>query len=213
MKITQIPVGQLAANCYIIETENKNAVAVDAGGDFERLKNFIDSNGLSLKKILLTHGHFDHIGATQQLSKEYNAEVFVHENDAAMLTDRKESLADAAGGMPHTNVEKYTTVKNGDIINQDELSFEVIHTPGHTRGGVCYKCEDSLFTGDTLFKMSMGRTDFPGGSASQMFESLKMLAALNGNYNVYPGHNDATTLDYERKYNAFLKGNPYEDFI
>lgn len=213
MKIIRIPVGQLAANCYIIETENKNAIAVDAGGDFERLKKYLDDNGLCLKKILLTHGHFDHIGATAQLSKEYNAEVFVHENDAPMLTDRRESLADAAGGMPHTDVEKYTTVKDGDIITQDELSFEVIHTPGHTRGGVCYKCGGSIFTGDTLFKMSMGRTDFPGGSAFQLFNSLKKLDSLDGDYDIYPGHNEPTTLDYERKYNAYLKGNPYEDFI
>ncbi len=213
MKIIRIPVGQLAANCYIIETENKNAIAVDAGGDFEKLKKYLDDNGLCLKKILLTHGHFDHIGATAQLSKEYNAEVFVHENDATMLTDRRESLADAAGGMPHTDVEKYTTVKDGDIITQDELSFEVIHTPGHTRGGVCYKCGNSIFTGDTLFKMSMGRTDFPGGSASQLFNSLKKLDSLDGDYDIYPGHNEPTTLDYERKYNAYLKGNPYEDFI
>lgn len=213
MKITQIPVGQLCANCYIIETENKNAIAVDAGGDFEKLRKFLQDNGLTLKKILLTHGHFDHIGATAQLSKEYNAEVFVHEDDAVMLTDRRESLADAAGGMPHTDVENYTTIKDGDVITQDELSFEVIHTPGHTRGGVCYKCGRHLFTGDTLFKMSMGRTDFPGGSASQLFASLKKLSNLDGDYSVYPGHNQATTLDYERKYNSYLKGNPYEDFI
>lgn len=213
MKIKRIPVGQLYANCYIIETENKNAVAVDTGGDFEKLKKYLDDNGLSLKKILLTHGHFDHIGATEQLSKEYNAEVFVHGNDAKMLTDRFESLADAAGGMPHTNVEEYTTIKDGDVITQDELSFEVIHTPGHTRGGVCYKCSDSIFTGDTLFKMSMGRTDFPGGSASQLFDSLKRLDSLDGDYNIYPGHNEPTTLAYERKYNPYLKGNPYEDLI
>ncbi len=213
MKIIRIPVGQLAANCYIIETENKNAVAVDAGGDFERLKKYLDDNGLCLKKILLTHGHFDHIGATNQLSKEYGAEVFVHENDEKMLTDRFESLAEAAGGMPHTDVEEYTTIKGGDVITQDELSFEVIHTPGHTRGGVCYKCGNSIFTGDTLFKMSMGRTDFPGGSAAQLFASLKKLDSLEGDYDIYPGHNEPTTLDYERKYNAYLKGNPYEDFI
>lgn len=213
MKIKRIPVGQLAANCYIIETENKNAVAVDAGGDFERLKKYLDDNGLCLKKILLTHGHFDHIGATNQLSKEYGAEVFVHENDAKMLTDRFESLAEAAGGMPHTDVEEYTTISDGDVITQDELSFEVIHTPGHTRGGVCYRCGNSIFTGDTLFKMSMGRTDFPGGSAAQLFASLKKLDSLEGDYDIYPGHNEPTTLDYERKYNAYLKGNPYEDFI
>ncbi len=212
MKITCIPAGMLLANCYIIETENKNAIAIDTGGDFEKLKRFLTENGLKLTKILLTHGHFDHIGATEQLSREYEAEVFIHENDAIMLTDRRASLADNIGGL-YTPVEKFTIINDGDIITQDELDFEVIHTPGHTLGGVCYKCENSLFTGDTLFKMSMGRTDFPGGSASQIFASLKKLEELDGNYDVYPGHNDVSTLDYERKYNAYLKGNPYEDFI
>lgn len=212
MKITCIPAGMLLANCYIIETENKNAVAIDAGGDFQKIKRFLTENELSLKKILLTHGHFDHIGAVQQLVDCYTAEVFIHEKDAVMLKDRTASLADSIGSLYHP-VEKFTEIKDGEVITQDELSFEVIHTPGHTLGGVCYKCENSLFTGDTLFKLSMGRTDFPGGSASQLLNSLKKLADLTGSFDVYPGHNETTTLDFERKNNSYLKGNPYENII
>lgn len=213
MKITRILVGDLRANCYIIETKNKNAAAVDPGGDFERIKAFLDSNGLVLKKILLTHGHFDHIGAVAQAAKEYGAQVYIHRQDSSMLKDRIENLADAVGGYEFIPVDKYDTVEDGDVIKLDELEFQVIHTPGHTKGGVCYKCGNSLFTGDTLFKLSMGRTDFPGGSLEEMYDSLKRLADLEGNYDVYPGHNETSTLDFERKNNPYLKGNPYENFI
>ena len=163
MKIYRIPVGELLANCYIIETENKNAVAIDPGSDFQRIKNLLDEHELTLKKILLTHGHYDHIGAAHEISAAYSAEVYIHEEDAPMLASRTKSLADAIGAGQFNEITKFTTVTNGDVIILDELSFEVIHTPGHTRGGVCYKCGNALFTGDTLFKLSMGRTDFPGG--------------------------------------------------
>ena len=110
-------------------------------------------------------------------------------------------------------MEKFTEIKDGDKITLDELTFEVIHTPGHTKGGVCYKCGDALFTGDTLFKLSMGRTDFPGGSMGAIFDSLKKLSELDGDFTVYPGHNETSTLSFERKNNPYLKGNPYEDSI
>ncbi len=206
MEVTRIPVGELRANCYIIKTKNKNAAAVDPGGDFEQIKAFLDDNCIELKKIMLTHGHFDHIGAVAELAKKYGAQVYIHSLDSGMLNDRMESLADAIGCYEFIPVDKYDTVKDGDIIKLDELEFQVIHTPGHTKGGVCYKCEKSLFTGDTLFKMSMGRTDFPGGSLEEMYDSLKKLADLDGNYDVYPGHNKTSNLDFERKNNAYLRG-------
>ena len=213
MQITRIPVGDLCANCYIIETKNKNAAAIDPGSDFNIIKEFLNTNNLSLKKILLTHGHFDHIGAVAQAAKEFEPEVYIHEQDAVMLSDRILSLADAVGGGEFIPVDKYNTVKDGDTIKLDELEFKVIHTPGHTKGGVCYKCKNSLFTGDTLFKMSMGRTDFPGGSLGEMYDSLKKISNMVGDFDIYPGHNETSTLDFERKNNVYLKGNPYEDFI
>jgi glyoxylase-like metal-dependent hydrolase (beta-lactamase superfamily II) len=213
MNIYRLPVGELRANCYIIETANKNAVAVDTGSDFPKIKSFLDENGLTLKKILLTHGHYDHIGAVKDAVLSYGAEVYIHEEDAPMLESRTKSLADAIGAGAFNEVADFKTVKDGDIITLDELSFEVIHTPGHTKGGVCYKCGNSLFTGDTLFKLSMGRTDFPGGSLGEMIWSLRKLAVLDGDYDVYPGHNETSTLSFERKNNPCLKGNPYEDNI
>ena len=208
-----MPVGMIRANCYIIESDSKNAVAIDPGDEFKKIDAFLTENGLTLKKILLTHGHFDHIGAVKQLQEKYDVEVFIHSEDAPMLTDRIKSLAD---GMPHfvfTPVEKYSTVAEGDRIELDELVFEVLHTPGHTKGGVCYRCGDALFTGDTLFKMSMGRTDFPGGSLKEIFRSLGRLAGIKENLEVYPGHNETSTLDFERKNNVYMKGDPYEDSI
>lgn len=213
MKIYRIPVGDLLANCYIIETENKNALAIDPGSDFQKIKNFLDDHGLSLKKILLTHGHYDHIGAAGEAADVYGAEIYVHEEDAPMLTSRIKSLADAIGAGQFNEISEFITIKSGDVISVDKNNFEVIHTPGHTPGGVCYKCGNALFTGDTLFKLSMGRTDFPGGNMGEMFESLQKIARLEGEYDVYPGHNETSTLSYERKNNPYLKGNPYEDFI
>ncbi len=213
MKIKRLPLGFLMANCYIIETEKKNAVLIDPGSEPEKLIKYLDENGITPKKILLTHGHFDHIGAVSEVVKKYGAEVYIHEDDACMLTDRRMSLADEVGGGAYIPVENCNCVKDNDRITLDELSFDVLHTPGHTKGGVCYRCGDSLFTGDTLFCMSMGRTDFPGGSLGEMYHSLKRLAAIKENLDVYPGHNETSTLDFERKNNPCLRGNPYEDTI
>ncbi|MGN1481707.1 MBL fold metallo-hydrolase [Porcipelethomonas sp.] len=213
MKVYRIPLGNFMANCYIVETSRKNAAVIDPGGDYPKLKGLLEEHKLCVKKILLTHGHYDHFGAAAQAAAENDAEIFIHENDAPMLTSRTLSLADAIGNGEFNCAEKFTVIKDGDKITLDELEFEVIHTPGHTKGGLCYKCEDSLFTGDTLFKLSMGRTDFPGGSMGEIFDSLKKLSELDGDFNVYPGHNETSTLSFERKNNPYLKGNPYEDSI
>ena len=208
-----MPVGMIRANCYIVESDSNNAAVIDPGDEFDKIDAFLTENGLTLKKILLTHGHFDHIGAVKQLQEKYGAEVFIHAEDAIMLTDRRKSLADDMPYYVYRPVEKYTAIDEGDKIELDELVFEVLHTPGHTKGGVCYRCGDALFTGDTLFKMSMGRTDFPGGSLKEIFASLGRLARIDGDLEVYPGHNETSTLDHERKYNDYMKGDPYEDSI
>ena len=213
MKITRMPVGMIRANCYIIENDSKNAAAVDPGDEFEKIDAFLTENGLTLKKILLTHGHFDHVGAAAQLQEKYGAKVYVHADDAVMLTDRRKSLADDMPYYVYRPVEEYTTIDEGDKIELDELCFEVLHTPGHTKGGVCFRCGNALFTGDTLFKMSMGRTDFPGGSLKEIFLSLGRLGKIKENLEVYPGHNETSTLDFERKNNVYMKGDPYEDSI
>ncbi len=213
MKLHHLLLGQLAVNCYIIETENKNAVAIDIGGNYEKLKAFLADKGLTLKKILLTHGHYDHFGGVADAVSDTGAEVYIHEKDAPMLTSEVLSLACNITSDPFEAVEKYTTIKEGDVITLDELSFSVMNTPGHTKGCVCYRCGDCLFSGDTLFNLSMGRTDFPGGSHGEMMASLGRLAEIKEDLNVYPGHNSSSTLSFEKKNNPYMKGNPYEDFI
>lgn len=213
MKIYRLPLGILSANCYVIETEKGNAAAVDIGGEYPKLKRFIEEHNLTLKKILLTHGHYDHMGGTAQAASDTGAQVYIHENDAQMLTSRQASLADAISGGVFDSVNDFTITSDGSVISLDELNFEVIHTPGHTKGSVCYKCNFDIFSGDTLFKMSVGRTDFPGGSMAEMLASIKRLSELSGSLNVHPGHNEETTLDFERKNNPYMNGNLYEDFI
>lgn len=213
MKLHHISLGPLAVNCYVIETENKNAAAIDIGGNYPRLKALLEENGLTLKKILLTHGHYDHFGGVADAVKDSGAEVYIHENDASMLTGRKESLSEEITYEPFAPVERFNTISDGDKITLDELTFNVIGSPGHTKGGVCYICGEYIFTGDTLFSLSMGRTDFPGGSPVEMRRSLLKLAEIEEDLKVCPGHNNMSTLAFEKRNNPYMKENPYEDLI
>lgn len=204
-EIYTLPLGAMGTNCYIIATENKNAVAVDIGDDFPKFKKFIEDRGLKLKKILLTHSHFDHVLGTEEARKTYDAEVFVHELDSWKLNDEEGCFCGFKYGMHFNPVTKFTKVKDGDTITQDKLTFKVLHTPGHSAGSVCYICDDVIFSGDTLFCGSMGRTDFEDGSSEEILKSLKKLANLKGDYKVYPGHFQSTTLEAERKNNPYMK--------
>ncbi len=213
MKAKVMPLGELRANCYIVETENKNAVAFDIGGEPERFLQYLKENDLTLKKIFLTHGHYDHIGGVYEVQKQTGAEVYVHSGDAMKIKSEVGSLAINLGETDFKKIENYTEVKDGDIITLDELEFKVMHTPGHTNGCVCYICDECIFTGDTLFRCSIGRTDLPDGDFTKMSESLQKLNALEKDYIVYPGHEGETTLAFEKNNNPYLKGNPYDNFI
>lgn len=171
-KITRIMVAPLAVNCYIIATEQHNAVAIDAGGSVPKILQFLQDNGLTLQKILLTHGHYDHIGGVAELQAATGAEVYIHEADAPMLSDSNLNLEKWITGETETTpISEYHAIHDGDTIVQDECVFHVLHTPGHTKGGVCYQLDRTLFTGDTLFRCSRGRTDFPGGSDAELYAS------------------------------------------
>lgn len=204
-EIYTLPLGVMGTNCYIIATENKNAVAVDIGDDFPKFKKFIEDRGLNLKKILLTHSHFDHVLGTEEARKTYDAEVFVHELDSWKLNNEEACMCSFRSHKPFKAVTEFTEVKDGDTITQDELTFKVLHTPGHSAGSVCYICDDVIFSGDTLFCSSMGRTDFEDGSSEDILKSLKKLANLEGDYKVYPGHFQSTTLEAERQNNPYMK--------
>ncbi len=207
MKIIKLkPLSVCGTNSYIVAGEQGNAVLIDAPDDADYILSELQARKLTLKKILLTHGHFDHIGAVSELADLTGCEVYVHEADISKLTDVNGSLVTHFGLNEFNEYKNAKTFKDGDIINMDELEFRVIHTPGHTSGSVCFAVGDDMFTGDTLFARSIGRTDMPDGNISQMMNSLKKLASFNKNYNVYPGHMSATTLEYEKIYNPYMRG-------
>jgi glyoxylase-like metal-dependent hydrolase (beta-lactamase superfamily II) len=190
MQIKILDVGQLQTNCYVVTDENSLKCAViDPGAESSTILNYIEETGLTVAAIFITHGHFDHIGALGTLEQETEAPVFIHAADAAEV----EKIA---------NVRTY---KDGDKISVGALTFEVIETPGHTPGGVCLKVQDALFTGDTLFRDSCGRTDMPGGDMDTLLRSLRRLYNLSGDYEVYPGHDIHSTLNWERQQNYYMK--------
>lgn len=200
MKIEAQQVGQLMTNCYIVWDENtKNAAVIDPGDDGAFLADCLRKKGLSLCKILLTHGHFDHIGGVAELLEASGAapEIYISEADLA--------LPSVFGENVQLDPARMTFWKEGDTVTMDGISFQVLSTPGHTPGSVCLICGDVIFSGDTLFQGSCGRTDFPGGSWAEMAESLRRLYNLPGNYTVFSGHTGSTTLERERKTNMFMQ--------
>lgn len=207
MLIKTFQLGELNANCYIAVTAPGQCIAVDIGGSPRLLLEYLKMNKLTLTKIFLTHGHFDHIGGVEEIRQNTGAEVFVHESDAPMLSSSELSLHSAISIMPFKSVTNYEIVRDNCIIHDGECSFRVIHTPGHSRGSVCFVCDEEriIFSGDTLFCCSVGRTDFPGGDPHYMMQSLQILYNLDGDYKIYPGHNDFTTLEYERRNNPYMK--------
>jgi glyoxylase-like metal-dependent hydrolase (beta-lactamase superfamily II) len=159
---------------------------------------------LTLSKILLTHGHFDHMNGASAVAKETGAEIFIHEDDAYMLENASASLSSSMSIMEFNPIKQFTAITDGCLINDGDVTFRVLHTPGHSRGSVCYICNDVIFTGDTLFCCSIGRTDFPGSDADSMHSSLIKLRDLDGDYRIYPGHDESSTLSYERETNPYM---------
>lgn len=209
MKIVRIPVGALQANCYIVYDDQKQAVVIDPGAEGERILDEIRTRGLTVHEVMLTHVHFDHIQASKEVVEATGAGFVVPEADAPALTDGRMNLV-ALFGLPEAEMPLPTRlVKEGDTVQAGELYFTVIETPGHTPGSCCYLCGDALFTGDTLFQGSSGRTDFPGGSFYQLKASLEKLAGLEGDYTVLPGHDGQTTLESERVNNPFINEHYY----
>lgn len=203
MKVISEKFGSMDNNCSLIIDEKTNQSALVDCNEFSQ--KMIDMIGdTDLKYILLTHGHFDHIIGARDTKAKYGAKVVISSEDKPMLSSSKLSLA-AFSNAPQNDVEADVVVADGDEIILGDTVIKVMSTPGHTLGSVCYIAENCIFSGDTLFYCSCGRTDFPSGSPEQMMSSLQKLKALDGDYKVYTGHNNLTTLDFERKNNPYMK--------
>jgi hydroxyacylglutathione hydrolase len=198
-----LAVGPLETNCYILGDEkSKEAVVIDPGGDFEEIRRELDGSNLKVKFIVLTHGHFDHTGALAQLKKATGAEVLIHAEDANMLSAAGQPFFLETGNDP---CEADWTLKEGDKISFGSFTLEVLHTPGHTQGGISLATDNMVFVGDTLFCGSIGRTDLPGGSYKQILLSIKeKLLSKGDDCLVYPGHGPASSIGEERESNPFL---------
>lgn len=198
MKVKLLRVGPIGTNCYILEDDQTNLAAViDPGDEPELIQEALEKEGVEVRYLLLTHGHYDHTTAVPALHRVYpQADIYIHQADA-----------NGAGStlFPLTGeVDDLKLYDEGDVIRLGDHEIQVLHTPGHSPGSVTLKVEDVLFTGDTLFAGSCGRTDLRGGSYEEIMESLKRLGELEGDFHVCPGHDRTSTLERERKYNPFL---------
>ena len=206
IEIKSMTLGMVATNCYlIINKETKEALLIDPADNALRISNVIEENVCTLKAILLTHGHFDHIMALNELKKRYNVPVYAHEEEEDVLKQSSLNMSGMIGQIYTTQADIY--VKDGEHLKLAGMDIIVLHTPGHTKGGVCYYLpeEKVLMSGDTLFHCSIGRTDFPTGSMSQLVRSVKeQLFVLPDDVQVYPGHDSVTSIGYEKQYNPFF---------
>ena len=195
LNMKHLALGAYQTNCYLVWDETSpTCVVIDPGYEPETVLNEVKKLGKEIAAILLTHGHFDHVGGVKDLAAETGCKVYLNEAELSMPPQM------TAGSLYYTNL-----YAEGDFVEAAGLSFKVLHTPGHTPGSVCLCCENALFSGDTLFWGSCGRTDLPGGSWSTIRASLLRLAELSGDFDVYPGHGDFTKLSFERKMNPYMQ--------
>ena len=201
-------VGSLGTNCYVVtDKATGEALVVDPGGVSAGLMTALEKAGEeNIKYILLTHGHYDHIKSAKELSERFDADIVIGEKEETFLFDENLNLAPFLGCINFTPFEADIRLSEGDKLSLGETEFTFIETPGHTVGSGCFilSKDNVIFSGDTLFRESMGRTDFPTGSPMDMLRSLRRLKELRGDYKVYPGHNASTTLSYERENNMYM---------
>jgi hydroxyacylglutathione hydrolase len=207
MILETLVVGSIGANCYIVGCERtKAALVIDPGGDGDKILRRVDELGLSVELVINTHGHLDHIAENRYLKQNTGAKLAIHKDDAQMLIDPEKNLS-ALFDPDHlvTSSSADILFSDGDKADLGDYAFQVLHTPGHTAGGICLKFDNAVFTGDTLFAGSIGRTDFPGGSYNEILNSIRTkLCPLDDDFVIYPGHGPATTLGYEKRRNPYI---------
>lgn len=206
MNVISMSVGLLGANCYILYDDNKEAVVIDPGGNGEDILAKIQQKELVLRYIIITHGHFDHIDAVKLIKERTGAIIAIHKLDAENLIDANKNLSSSMG-VESVQVNADMLLDRGDVIRLGNIQCKIVHTPGHSKGGVCVLVPGAVFTGDTLFQGSVGRTDFWDGDSRQLLRSIKEhLLVLDDETIVYPGHGSKTTIGTERSANPFLEG-------
>lgn len=209
MLLEKITVGSYATNCYIMaDEETKEAIVIDPGSEPERILSKLTKHDLKAKYIVLTHAHGDHIGAIAEIKKETGAKILLHHDEAYMLEDSSKNFSKSIHGKP-VSVKADETIGEGDRLNVGKLKVEVIHTPGHTFGGICLyvASEKILITGDTLFYGSVGRSDLEGGNHKQLIQGIiDKIMKLDDSVTVYPGHGATTSIGFERRKNPFIQG-------
>lgn len=211
--IKTLTVGALQSNCYIVYNSlSKHAVIIDPGNDTEIILDFITELGLSVDYLIITHAHFDHVGAVDAICNRLNTSLIMNKEDEILLGNPDYNLSSRFPGKRICiNCKNIKYVKD-DVLNIIDHTFKFIHTPGHTKGSMCVIVENSIFTGDTLFKLSVGNEFPPFGNFKLEIKSIKeKLFSLKGDYVCFPGHGEQTTLDYERKFNPYI--NSYENQI
>ncbi|MFO7815743.1 MAG: MBL fold metallo-hydrolase [Halanaerobiales bacterium] len=191
-------VGVNFTNCYLIGKKNSKAIVIDPGDDINKIMDMINKNDVKVKKIVNTHGHFDHISANQELKEKTGAKIYIHESDSEALINPNKNLSTHLGKNNHLKLDKADyTINEGDIIKIEDYKFEVLHTPGHSPGSICLFDGDNkvLISGDTIFSMGVGRTDFPGSSQAELIDSIEnKILPLPEDVEVYPGHGQATKI-------------------
>lgn len=205
MIVERLPVGVYAANCYIVYCKDtKEALVIDPGGEGEEILKRINDLKIDVKYIILTHGHGDHIGGVLEIKNGTNAPVLIHSEDEDYLKDSVKNLSSMMS-MNKVEISPDKLLKDGDKLKLGEYDIDIIHTPGHTPGGISIKIGNNLFTGDTLFAGSIGRTDFEGGSYEAIISSIKdKLVKYPDETEVFPGHGPSSTIGREKKYNPFI---------
>jgi hydroxyacylglutathione hydrolase len=205
MILMRLVVGPLQVNCFLLaDDKTKEAVVIDPGDDAQEILRIISEKKLKVKYIINTHAHFDHVGANGAIKEATGAELLLHEDDAAVLATLL-SQSRSLGMKPVSSPAPDRLLKHGDIITAGEVSLKVLHTPGHTPGGISLLEEGLVFTGDSLFAGSIGRTDFPGGDLVTLLHSIRTnLMTLPDDTKVFSGHGPASTIGDERTENPFL---------
>ncbi|MDR2938767.1 MAG: MBL fold metallo-hydrolase [Clostridiales bacterium] len=209
MIVKRLVLGAIAANCYVCYNEGGNScVLVDPGGDPAKIAGFLNKNALALEAVLLTHGHFDHIAAIPELKShfKFNFKIYAHEKEETVLSDGGINLSSMVFG-EEISLKADVLLKDSDVFSVAGLEFKIINTPGHTAGSSCFINfgDEIVFTGDTLFRNGIGRTDLPSSEPSKIKLSIKnKLFTLGDNFIVYPGHDEQTTIGYEKAHNRLV---------